>query len=91
MSLRDLRNFLQLYTSIREFLKSLAPQTTETVKNKQETVSRISFGLYSLDITNVINILVQRANFLRAQVIRILQIRLVKRSQAIIDDWALIQ
>ena len=60
------------------------------VKNKQETVSKISFGLYSLDITNVINILVQRANFLRAQVIRILQMRLVKRSQAIIDDWALI-
>ena len=71
-------------------MKSLAPSTTEMVKNKQETVSKISFGLYSLDITNVINILVQRANFLRAQVIRILQMRLVKRSQAIIDDWALI-
>ncbi|KAH0571585.1 Dynein heavy chain [Spironucleus salmonicida] len=91
LSLRDLRCFLQCYTAIREFLKQLAPPTQETVKDKSETVCKISFGLYSIDITNVIDILTKRANILRAQVIRIIQQRLVKRSQNIIDDWKLIQ
>lgn len=75
-SLRDLRSMLIKLFTVYNILENIPH------KNK--------FGVYVVDVTVCLDILLKRARLCIAQVARILQIRTTKLAQQIIQDWKFI-
>ncbi|CAL6027380.1 Dynein_heavy chain [Hexamita inflata] len=73
MSLRDLRNYVLRIQVIQNMLRNIPAQ--------------LNIGLYTINSQTAIDILLKKIMLIKSQLTRIIQIRIIKLSQQIINDW----